>query len=101
MFKKLIEKLYFKCYPDRKDAHLHSLETIECRVVNYPIKTIHAEMVVDTFMMDHIPGDLIKKELARKLSSEIMKHMIIEEYVFNDPTKIGYRATVHIADRRM
>ena len=101
MIKKLIEKLYFKCYPDRKDTYLHSLEPIECRVVNYPTKTLHAQILTETCFAEQITSDIIRDALARNISKEIMQYATIEKDRYSHPGKIAHRVTVTIVDRRM
>ena len=101
MIKKLIEKLYFKCYPDRKDAYLHSLEPIECRVVNYPTKTLHAQILTEACFEEQITSDIIRDALARNISKEIMQYATIENDKYSHPGKIAHRVTVTIVDRRV
>ena len=101
MIKKLIEKLYFKCYPDRKDAYLHSLEPIECRVVNYTTKTLHAQILTEACFEEQITSDIIRDALARNISKEIMQYATIEKDKYSHPGKIAHRVTITIVDRRV
>lgn len=104
MFKRLVEKLYYKCYPDRvRDHEIATMPLPKPQVIPYDIVPIRAPKIGDSFFLKET-GDYNKmkefahKELTRCIAKEIEKYI-----TFNENCDMGFlefRAELYIAKRR-
>lgn len=81
-FKRLIEKMYYKAYPDRINEHDFATQPIEPLIIKEErgdIVNLKAEILIPQDMIDTIPRDFIRRELSSKLERMIEPAIEIQE----------------------
>lgn len=74
LIKKLVERLYYKCYPDRVNEHSIAYQPIPIvrEEIYKPTKVIGCiGLPKDIYQKGLIPEDHIREELARNMSKQL------------------------------
>ena len=85
IFKRLIEKLYYKAYPDRVNDHFIATRPIpSVKVTKYHAVTLKSEVIIPRDFLSVVGVEtMVKRELFKKLEPEISKR--IEIHTLTDP----------------
>ena len=82
LIKRIIERLYYKCYPDRVNDH----ELANCPIAILKVKeerrdivNLKAEIDIPQEMIDTIPREFIRRELSYKFTKMIEPAIEIKE----------------------
>lgn len=80
LIKRIIERLYYKCYPDRVNDHFIATRSI-IPVIHEgrDIVNLKTEIYIPKEMIDTIPRDFIRRELSYKFTKMIEPAIEIKE----------------------
>lgn len=104
MIRKLIEKLYYKAFPDRVHDHeIANMPISEPQVITYDIVPVKLVQLVDErYIPDssHEWYEFMHRELTRKIAEEIGKYVRVETKKDYRSGYTEYRAELEVVDRR-
>ena len=81
LIKKIVERLYYKCYPDRVNEHEIATLPIPTPIVRqYKQERIIAGIKIprEAYIKDAIPEEFIRKELSIKIAQRLEDQISIE-----------------------
>lgn len=80
LIKRLVERLYYKCYPDRVNDHDIATQPIEPLVIKEErdIVTLKTEIIIRDCDPFNPPIEYIEKEIKRNLGERIIPEIIKE-----------------------
>ena len=99
IFKRLIEKLYYKAYPDRVNDHFIATRPIPVPIIKerkYNAVTLKASELIPSVYVSTGGEELekleteIKRELFRKMEPEISKRLEIHKVYLPDIHSVAY-----------
>ena len=81
LIKKLVERLYYKCYPDRVNEHFFASQPIPIvrEEIYKPTKVIGCiALPKDIYQNGLYPEDQIREELARNMSKQLVPFISLD-----------------------
>ena len=99
LIKKLIEKLYFKCFPDRKN-YIPQIEPVPVQITHITVTPVKVNAIAwfpkRSVIYGWIDDTQIKRTLAKLMASEIAKHIEIVEVQEVEFDKLQYWGRIEV-----